>query len=82
MLWIQDFLVGNSVPRMNEEAISNILVDVDFIEQSLRDSDQAHLSSIFDHLKLVGRLLHELSFHSQVRIAGVYPAEQYGSGVP
>lgn len=44
---------------MNEEAITNILVDVDFIEQSLRDSGQAHLSSIFDHLKLV-RFLCEL----------------------
>jgi len=50
---LTDFLVGNSVTRMNEEAISNILVDVDFIEQSLRDSGQAHLSSIFDHLKLL-----------------------------
>jgi hypothetical protein len=75
MLWMQDFLVGNSVMRMNEEAISNILVDVDFIEQSLRDSGQAHLSSIFDHLKLVGRLLHQFAFYSQVRIAGVYTIE-------
>lgn len=47
-------MVSDSIKKMNEEAISNILVDVDFIEQSLRDSGQAHLSSIFDHLKQVG----------------------------
>jgi len=49
----QDYMVGTSVQRLNEAAISNVLVEVDFIEQSLRDSGQSHLSSHFDHLKLV-----------------------------
>jgi len=51
-----DYLVGPSVQRLNEAAISNILVEVDFIEQSLRDSGQSHLSSNFDRLKLLASI--------------------------
>ncbi|PVF96451.1 exocyst complex subunit Sec15-like protein [Serendipita vermifera] len=53
---LTDYLVGDSVRRLNDAAISNVLVDVDFIEQSLRDSGQGHLSSIFDHLKLLASI--------------------------
>lgn len=53
---LMDYLVGSSVQRMNEAAISNILVEVDFIEQSLRDSGQSHLSSNFERLKLLASI--------------------------
>src|SRR6202044_517454 len=31
----QDFLTGRDIPMMNENAISNILIDVDFLEDEL-----------------------------------------------
>jgi hypothetical protein len=63
------------VQRLNEAAISNILVEVDFIEQSLRDSGQAHLSSNFDRLKLV-RIKVPDCVLSNMTVACVDPVEQ------
>ena len=39
---------------MNENAISNILVDVDFLEDELKRIGKSHLSSVFVELRLVG----------------------------
>ncbi|KAF7291070.1 Rsec15 protein [Mycena chlorophos] len=33
---LMDFLTGRNIPMMNENAVSNILVDVDFLEEELR----------------------------------------------
>lgn len=38
---------------MNESAISNILVDVDFLENELKRIGRAHLCSVFTELRLV-----------------------------
>ncbi|CAG7848707.1 SubName: Full=Related to secretory pathway protein (Exocyst complex protein Sec15) {ECO:0000313/EMBL:CCA69070.1} [Serendipita indica DSM 11827] len=50
---LTECLTGTTVSQLNDAALSNMLVDIDFVEQSLRDSGQSHLSSIFDHLKLL-----------------------------
>jgi hypothetical protein len=66
---------------MNEAAISNILVEVDFIEQSLRDSGQSHLSSNFDRLKLVSLNALYCALSNLALIAGVDSVKQQCSGV-
>jgi hypothetical protein len=38
---------------MNEKAISNILIDVDFLEDSLKHIGRPHLASVFSELRLV-----------------------------
>lgn len=40
---------------MNENAISNILVDVDFLEDQLRSNGRQHLNSHFTELRSVRR---------------------------
>jgi hypothetical protein len=38
---------------MNENAISNILIDVDFLEDILKQIGRPHLSSVFAELRQV-----------------------------
>lgn len=40
---------------MNENAISNILIDVDFLEDQLRSNGRQHLNSHFTELRSVRR---------------------------
>jgi hypothetical protein len=49
----QDFLTGRNIPMMNENAISNILIDVDFLEEELRRIGRGHLSTVFVELRSV-----------------------------
>ncbi|KAF9268155.1 exocyst complex component, sec15 subunit [Marasmius fiardii PR-910] len=49
---LMDFLVGDNIPMMNENAISNILVDVDFIENQLRTVGRSHLSTVFVEFRM------------------------------
>ncbi|EJD48589.1 exocyst complex component, sec15 subunit [Auricularia subglabra TFB-10046 SS5] len=46
-----DFLVGRNIPMLNENALSNIMVDVDFIESELRRNGRAHIVSAFEELR-------------------------------
>ncbi|KAJ7929968.1 exocyst complex subunit Sec15-like-domain-containing protein [Mycena leptocephala] len=48
---LMDFLTGRGIPMMNENAISNILIDVDFLEEELRRIGRGHLSSVFVELR-------------------------------
>ncbi|KAJ6515690.1 rsec15 [Mycena sanguinolenta] len=48
---LMDFLTGRNIPMMNENAISNILIDVDFLEEELRRIGRGHLSSVFVELR-------------------------------
>lgn len=38
---------------MNENAVSNILIDVDFLEEELKRIGRPHLSEVFVELRLV-----------------------------
>ncbi|TFK43709.1 exocyst complex component, sec15 subunit [Crucibulum laeve] len=49
---LMDFLSGRDIPMMNENAISNILVDVDFLEDELKRIGKGHLTSVFSELRL------------------------------
>ncbi|KAF8663498.1 hypothetical protein AX16_001066 [Volvariella volvacea WC 439] len=45
------FLTGRDVTMMNENAISNILIDVDFLEEELKRIGRPHLASVFVELR-------------------------------
>ena len=50
---IQDFLTDRTIERINENAIANILVDLDFLEEQFRGAGRANLSSLFSELRSV-----------------------------
>jgi hypothetical protein len=52
---LQDFLTGRDIPMMNENAISNILIDVDFLEDELKRIGRSHLVTVFIELRLVSQ---------------------------
>ena len=45
---------------LNENAISNILIDVDFLEDSLKQIARPHLASVFAELRQVNVHAHHL----------------------
>lgn len=49
----QNFMIGPDVPAMNENAVSNILVDTEFLEGELTRIGRDHLSSVFAELHSV-----------------------------
>ncbi|KII94938.1 hypothetical protein PLICRDRAFT_120833 [Plicaturopsis crispa FD-325 SS-3] len=49
---LMDFLAGRNIPMMNENAISNILVDVDFLEDEFKRIGRSHLTSVFTELRM------------------------------
>ncbi|KAF8969464.1 exocyst complex component, sec15 subunit [Flammula alnicola] len=49
---LMDFLTGRDIPMMNENAISNILIDVDFLEDELKRIGRSHLATVFIELRL------------------------------
>lgn len=49
---LMNFLTGRDVPMMNENAISNILIDVDFLEDELKRIGRPHLTLVFAELRL------------------------------
>lgn len=54
----QNFMIGPNVPAMNEDAISNLLVDIDFLEGEFTRIGKGHLNSVFAELHSVNwRLL-------------------------
>jgi len=48
---LMDFLTGRNVPAINDNAISNLLVDVDFIEGELNNMGRSHLNTAFTELR-------------------------------
>jgi len=48
---LMTFLTGRDVPSLNENAISNILVDVDFLGDELKRIGRPHLTSCFTELR-------------------------------
>ncbi|KAI0356457.1 rsec15 [Trametes cingulata] len=45
-----DFLTGRDIPMMNEHAIANVLMDVDFLDEELKRSGHSH-SAAFTELR-------------------------------
>jgi len=48
---LMTFLIGRDIPVLNENAISNILVDVDFLEDEFKRIGRPHLTSVFTELR-------------------------------
>jgi len=48
-----DFLTGRSIPMINENAISNILIDIDFLEEEFKRNGRGHLNSAFSELRTI-----------------------------
>ncbi|KIP10689.1 hypothetical protein PHLGIDRAFT_494456 [Phlebiopsis gigantea 11061_1 CR5-6] len=48
-----DFLTGRNIPMMNENAISNILMDVDFLEEEFKRAGKPHLMAAFAELRAI-----------------------------
>ncbi|KAI0048060.1 exocyst complex component sec15 subunit [Auriscalpium vulgare] len=48
---LMDFLADRNIPTMNENAISNILVDIDFLEDQLKATGRSHLTSVFSEIR-------------------------------
>lgn len=55
---MQSFLTGRDIPMMNENAICNILIDVDFLEDILKQIGRPHFASVFTELRQVMFLCH------------------------
>jgi hypothetical protein len=49
----KDFLVSTNINALNENALSNVLVDVDFLEEELARIQRTHLCSAFAELRQV-----------------------------
>ena len=51
----QDFLTGRDIPMMNENAVANLLLDVDFLDEELKRNGHSH-SAAFAELRSVCHL--------------------------
>jgi len=49
---LTEFLVGRQIVTLNENAIRNLLVDVDFIKEELSRINRSHLDSLFAEFRL------------------------------
>ncbi|OAX44483.1 exocyst complex subunit Sec15-like protein [Rhizopogon vinicolor AM-OR11-026] len=48
---LMNFMIGPNVPAMNNGAISNVLVDIDFLEAEFTRIGRGHLNSVFAELR-------------------------------
>jgi len=48
---LMDFLTDRTIEKINENAIANIIVDLDFLEEQFRSAGRANLSSFFSELR-------------------------------
>ena len=46
-------MTGRNIPMMNENAISNILIDVDFLEDEFKRNGRPELCTVFAELRMV-----------------------------
>ncbi|TEB35768.1 rsec15 [Coprinellus micaceus] len=51
-----NFLSGRDIPMMNENAVSNIVIDVDFLDEELKRIGRPHLASVFNELRLTASI--------------------------
>lgn len=54
---------------MNENALSNILVDVSFLENELKRIGRGHLTSVFVELRAVSGIFHSSSLSQTVTLS-------------
>ncbi|KAG6903461.1 hypothetical protein C0995_005484 [Termitomyces sp. Mi166 len=71
---LMDFLTGRDIVMINENAITNILVDVDFLDEELRRIGRSHLSSVFVELRMTTSIPLSDTVHEYL-----VPAMRHGS---
>ncbi|KAH7105359.1 exocyst complex component, sec15 subunit [Auriculariales sp. MPI-PUGE-AT-0066] len=49
--WMMDTLTGRDIPMINENSLSNLLIDIEFLESILKQNGREHLCSIFEELQ-------------------------------
>ncbi|TCD69836.1 hypothetical protein EIP91_005913 [Steccherinum ochraceum] len=54
---LTDFLTGRNVPMINENAISNILIDVDFLDEEFKRNGRPDLASSFVELRTMTNIV-------------------------
>ncbi|KAK7695756.1 hypothetical protein QCA50_000393 [Cerrena zonata] len=54
---LTEFMTGRNIPMMNEHAISNILVDVDFLEDEFKRNGRPELCTIFQELRMMASIV-------------------------
>ncbi|CCM05576.1 uncharacterized protein FIBRA_07803 [Fibroporia radiculosa] len=54
-----DFLTGRNVPMLSENAIANLVLDIDFLEDEFKRSGHAHLNASFLELRLMSTIVLE-----------------------
>jgi len=54
---LMDFVVGRNVSALNENALSNLLIDVDFLDAELRRIGRGHLVAAFDELRAMAGIV-------------------------
>ncbi|EKM59243.1 uncharacterized protein PHACADRAFT_136668 [Phanerochaete carnosa HHB-10118-sp] len=54
---LMEFLTGRSIPMLNENAIHNILVDVDFLEDEFKQAGRPQLLAAFAELRAIESLV-------------------------
>jgi len=50
---LMDFLTDRNIPMLNENAIANVLIDLDFLEEQFRSAGRANLASLFTDLRSI-----------------------------
>ncbi|TFK28905.1 rsec15 [Coprinopsis marcescibilis] len=53
---LMNFLSGRDIQTMNENAVSNILIDVDFLEEELKRIGRPHLAGVFNELRMTASI--------------------------
>ncbi|PCH41481.1 exocyst complex subunit Sec15-like protein [Wolfiporia cocos MD-104 SS10] len=54
-----DFMTGRNVPMMNENAVANLLLDIDFLEDEFKRGGHTHLNAAFLELRLMTTIVME-----------------------
>lgn len=55
---MQGYLIGPDVPKLNEQALKNLVDDVTFIEKEVKRLEKPGLDDVFDEIKSVSRAKH------------------------
>lgn len=79
---LQDFLVGNSIKMLNENAISNILVDLDFLDAEFNRIGRSHLTTLSIELRQVRHVSTHMMLPSSFRTDCDNRTQRYCAGVP
>jgi len=81
-IW-QNCLAGKEIEMINENAISNLLIDVDYLEDALKRIGRSHLATVFSELRSVSGIYSRAPNLPYLASPDcIYPSQQRFTGVP